>query len=161
MKKVFVLFWVLAFVCSSCIPIESADVKELKKEVAQLQNEVAELQRISGIEPEVGGSAELATTESTKSDKSSNSESASNKEQRAIDAINYCLKMYHPDLKCSNIRSVPKSDGTVDVIIDYKWYGEDEHTYYNVSVLPHNEYRVNNIQGLEGHFPYGDEFYIK
>lgn len=68
--------------------------------------------------------------------------------------------MYEPDLKYTNIRSVPQSDGTVDVVIDYKWAGIEEHTYYNVTVYSNNEFKVNSRHGVEGDFPYGSKMMI-
>ena len=68
--------------------------------------------------------------------------------------------MYVPDLKYTNIRSVPKSDGTVDVIIDYKWVGSEEHTYYNVTVYSNNEFKVNSCYGLKGIFPHDGKMMI-
>lgn len=97
-----------------------------------------------------------AKTQTTK-DKEENV--SSNREQRAIDAIKYCLRMYKSELKYDKITSVPKSDGTVDVIIDYKFLGDIQHTYYNVSVYSNGECRVNSISGFyEACFPYGDKF---
>ena len=71
-----------------------------------------------------------------------------------MEAIQYCLKMYVPDLKYTNIRSVPQSDGTVDVVIDYDWNGLAEHTYYNVTVFSNKEFKVNSYSGIEGDFPH-------
>ncbi len=84
------------------------------------------------------------------------------KEQNAVDAVKYCLGKYKSDLKYDKITSMPKSDGTVDVIIDYKQYGDIRHTYYNVAVYRNGEFCVESISGWStGHFPYGDEFSIE
>ena len=96
-----------------------------------------------------------------KGSKQTNKETKEGKEQLAVEAIKYCLKMYVPELNYTNIRSVPKSDGTIDVIIDYTLIGSVEHTYYNVTVYPNNEFKVNSCRGLEGTFPYNSKFSIK
>ena len=85
-----------------------------------------------------------------------------NNEERAVQAIKYCLRMYKSELKYDKISSVPKSDGTIDVIIDYKEYGGVQHTYYNVSVYKNGDCCVNRISGYpSGHFPYGDKFSVE
>ncbi len=86
------------------------------------------------------------------------------KEQTAVEAIKYCLKMYVPDLKYTNIRSAPQSDGTVDVIIDYKekYTGSTEHTYYNVTVYSDKEFKVNSCRGYHyGFFPCDSKMMIQ
>ena len=76
-------------------------------------------------------------------------------------AIKYCLKMYVPDLNYTNIRSVPQSNGTVDVIIDYHYLGSTEHTYYIVTIYSNKEFKVNSCYGLEGNFPHNSKMVIQ
>ncbi len=83
------------------------------------------------------------------------------REQTAVEAIKYCLKMYVPDLNYTNIRSVPQSNGTVDVIIDYHYLGSTEHTYYNVTIYSNKEFKVNSCYGLEGNFPHNSKMVIQ
>lgn len=158
----------LAFTLNSCTFLDTPSQRDLQEQITQLQQEVAVLQAMNGIVPsyEIKNDS-IASPTPENSDKAKNDSKKSAKtatevkEQVAIDAIKYCLKMYEPDLKYTNIRSVPKSDGTVDVIIDYKLYGRlDEHTYYNVTVYSNNEFKVNSRRGLKGDFPYGSKMMI-
>lgn len=161
MKKIAILIPLLALVCAGCIYTnENTDVKELQEKVEQLQKDVAELQKANGIKP--AAKNEEATTAKQKDVNASNPADTTSKEHEAIEAIKYCLRMYKSDLKYDKISSVSKSDGTVDVIIDYKSYGDVRHTYYNVSVYGCGEYCVKDISGFHaGHFPYGDKFRVE
>jgi hypothetical protein len=161
MKRTIILLAALAFVCVGCIRINES--KDLQEEVEQLKKDVAELQKNIGIQPVEQtdkGSTESAAAKSEP--KAENQTASVSNEQRAIQAVEYCLKMYKSELKYDKITSVPKSDGTIDVIIDYKHLGSIEHTYYNVSVFKNGECCVNDISGLYvGRFPYGDKFSIQ
>lgn len=169
MKKLISLVSVvMVLVCSSCSFSFSSNQKDLQEQINQLQQEVAVLQKMNGLAPSY-----VINNDSTTKPTQSNSQAKENddiqtdqpattgKEQQAIEAIKYCLKMYVPDLKYKAIRSVPKSDGTVDVIIDYVYIGSTEHTYYNVSVYSNNEFKVNRCRGVEGHFPHDSRFKIQ
>ena len=68
-------------------------------------------------------------------------------EKAAIDAIKYELKMYHPDVDYSAIRTVRKSDGIVDVILDIPDVF-NSHKYYNVSTFSDGSYKINKEWGL-------------
>lgn len=68
-------------------------------------------------------------------------------EKAAIEAIKYELKMYHPDVEYSAIRTVRKSDGTVDVILDIPDVF-NSHKYYNVSTFSDGSYKINKDWGL-------------
>lgn len=69
-------------------------------------------------------------------------------EESAINAIKYMLKMYHPEVKYSAIRTVKQSDATVDVILDIP--GEDNyHKYYNVSTFSDGSSSINKDWGLK------------
>lgn len=157
----------LAFTLNSCTFLDTPSQRDLQEQITQLQQEVAVLQAMNGLVPsyEIKNDS-IASPMPENSDKAKNDGKKSAKtatevkEQAAIDAIKYCLKMYEPDLKYTNIRSVPQSDGTVDVVIDYKWAGIEEHTYYNVTVYSNNEFKVNSRRGLEGDFPYGSKMMI-
>lgn len=170
MKKIMILFVPVAFVfmCNSCSYFELPGQQDSQKQIEQLQQEVAVLQKINGLEPSyeikndsipllLGDKTSEKSAEGKKTVKTMKEE----KEQLAMDAIKYCLKMYEPDLKYTGIRSVPQSDGTIDVIIDYKYITSTEHTYYNVTVYSSNEFKVNSSQGLKGYFPYGSKFTIE
>lgn len=161
MKKNIILLAVLALVCAGCIRINES--KDLQEEVEQLKKDVAELQQAVGIQPVEQTDKSSTESAADKSEPKAENQTASVcNEQKAIQAVEYCLKMYKPDLKYDNIRAVPKSDGTIDVIIDYKWISGIEHTYYNVSIYKSGECRVNDISGFyEGRFPYGDKFSIQ
>ena len=129
-----------------------------------MKKDVAELQKTVGIQPTEQSdttSCQISADNETEPKAETKAASVSN-EQRAIQAVEYCLRMYKPDLKYDKIRAVPKSDGTIDVIIDYKYITGIEHTYYNVSVYKNGECCVKNISGCyEGHFPYGDKFSVE
>ena len=168
MKKV-ILFVsaALAFTLNSCTFLDTPSQRDVQAQITQLQQEVAVLQAMNGIVPsyEIKNDSIASPTpensEKVNNDGKKSAKTATEvKEQAAIDAIKYCLKMYEPDLKYTNIRSVPKSDGTVDVVIDYKWAGIEEHTYYNVTVYSNNEFKVNHYRGIEGDFPYGSKMMI-
>ena len=158
-KTIFFLLTIVTVLCYSCSFSFSSDQKDLQEQITQLQQEVATLQKINGLKPSYDikndstASPKQSNSNSTKGDDQQTVKAAN--EQTAIEAIKYCLKMYVPDLKYTNIRSVPQSDGTVDVIIDYKILEDmDEHTYYNVSVYSNNEFKVNSCRGIEGVFPH-------
>lgn len=100
--------------------------------------------------------------------------------KKAISAIKHYMSMYHPDTEYlkESIRTVKKSNGTVDVIIDvvistYEFYGRDddlsakleyiesdkynselgkqirsESAVFNVTTFGKNEYRINSQHGL-------------
>ena len=170
MKKNIILLAVLALVCAGCIRINES--KDMQEEVEQLKKDVAELQKAVGIQSveqtemcsddksEPKGGKQTATVKSEP--KAENQATSVSNEQRAIQAIEYCLKMYKSELKYDKISSVPKSDGTIDVIVDYKHLGDIRHTYYNVSVYKNGECCVNRISGwYEANFPYGDKFSIQ
>lgn len=174
MKKNIILLAALAFVCAGCISINAS--KDLQEEVEQLKKDVAELQQAVGIQhveqadksstesaaDKSEPKAEKQTSTAKSEPKAENQAASVSNEQRAIQAVEYCLKMYKSDLKYDKISSVPKSDGTIDVIIDYKHLGDIRHTYYNVSVYKNGECCVNNISGLYvGDFPHGDKFSIQ
>ena len=162
MKKTIILLPLLALVCAGCIYTnDNTDVRDLQEKVEQLQKDVTELQKANGIKP---AKNETATTPKQKAsnDKESESDNATSKEQKAIEAIEYCLRMYKSELKYDKITSVPKSDGTVDVIIDYKDLGDIRHTYYNVAIYSNGECCIKHISGWpEGNFPCGDKFSVK
>ena len=164
MKKNIILLAALAFVCAGCFHISDFTNDGLRKEVEQLKKDVAELQKTVGIQPTEQSdttSCQISADDETEPKAETKAASVSN-EQRAIQAVEYCLKMYKSDLKYDKISSVPKSDGTIDVIIDYKYLGDIRHTYYNVSVYKNGECCVNNISGLYvGDFPHGDKFSIQ
>lgn len=167
-KSIFFLSAIVTVLCNSCSFSFSSNQKDLQEQITQLQQEVATLQKINGLTPSYD-----IKTDSTAFPKQSISNSTNGndqqtvkatKEQTAVEAIKYCLKMYLPDLKYTNIRSAPKSDGTVDVIIDFKdkYTGSAEHTYYNVSVYSNNEFKVNSWSGcFEGHFPHDSKMMIQ
>ena len=168
MKKV-ILFVsaALAFTLNSCTFLDTPSQRDLQEQITHLQQEVAALQEMNGLVPsyEIKNDSIASPTpensEKVNNDGKKSAKTATEvKEQAAIDAIKYCLKMYEPDLKYTNIRSVPQSDGTVDVVIDYKWAGIEEHTYYNVTVYSNNEFKVNSRHGVEGDFPYGSKMMI-
>ena len=171
MKKViiFLISVFFAFIFNSCSFSVFSEQKDLQEQINQLQQEVAALQKINGLTPsydikdDTSASPAPAKSDATKGEDDNTAGTAkTGKEQLAIEAIKYCLKMYVPDLQYTDIRSAPKSDGTVDVIIDYKEYGDIEHTYYNVSVYSDTEFMVNNWNGNStGRFPYGSKFIIQ
>ena len=171
MKKIILLISVLAVVlCNSCTFSFTSNQKDLQKQITQLQQEVAALQKLNGLTPSYDiKSDSISSPVSSNSNKTSGDGNKAvkkpqmGKEETAVEAIKYCLKMYLPDLKYSNIRSVPQSDGTIDVIIDYKDIaGFAEHTYYNVSVYSNNEFKVNSCRGgYEGDFPHNSRMKIQ
>ena len=172
MKKIILLSSVFAvLLCNSCTFSYTSDQKDLQKQITQLQQEVAALQKLNGLTPSYDIMSDSisfpVSSNSNKTDGDGNKavkKPQMGKEETAVEAIKYCLKMYVPDLKYSNIRSVPQSDGTIDVIIDFKekYTGNTEHTYYNVSVYSNNEFRVNSCRGgHEGYFPYNSKMMIQ
>lgn len=158
---------VVAAMCNSCTFSFSSNQKDLQKQINQLQQEVATLQKMNGLTPSYEITDDtIASSKLSDSKKTNGDEQQAvkiSKEQTAVEAIKYCLKMYVPDLKYTNIRSAPQSDGTVDVIIDYKekYTKLDEHTYYNVTVYSEKEFTVNSIYGLEGNFPHNSKMMIQ
>ncbi|MCR4966149.1 MAG: hypothetical protein K6A41_10915 [Bacteroidales bacterium] len=164
MKKIFLpLIALIALLLNACSFSFNSETKEMKKQIEQLQKDVAELQKKNGITPSYQNTTESSDKSVSKTEKQDETETAavSNKEERAMEAVKYCLKMYEPELEYTNIRTVPLSDGTVDVIIDYLWCGSTSHTYYNVTVYSDNEFRVNSSRGVEGNFPIHEKFSIK
>lgn len=165
MKKV-ILFVsaALAFTLNSCTFLDTPSQRDLQEQITQLQQEVAALQEINGLPSSYqfhnDADASPKPSESNETNGDGQQTVKSSAEQTAVEAIKYCLKMYVPDFKYNNIRSVPQSDGTVDVVVDYKWAGIEEHTYYNVTVYSNNEFKVNSRRGLEGDFPYGSKMMI-
>ena len=150
---------IIAVIGNSCSFSFSSNQKDLQKQINQLQQEVATLQKMNGLTPSYETSDDTVASSKPSGLKKSNGDEQQqavkiSKEQTAMEAIKYCLKMYVPDLKYTNIRSVPQTDGTVDVVIDYEWIGQTEHTYYNVTVYSNKEFKVNSLSGIEGHFPY-------
>lgn len=159
MKKNIILFAALALVCAGCFNISDSSDSGLRKEVEQLKKDVAELQKAVGIQPTDQSDTTSAQSSADESKPKLETKAASvNNEERAVEAIKYCLRMYKSDLKYDKISSVPKSDGTIDVIVDYKPY----HTYYNVTVYKNGDCCVNDISGCpHGHFPYGNKFPVE
>jgi hypothetical protein len=167
-KSILFLLAIVAFLCYSCSFSFSSNPKDLQEQINQLQQEVAVLQKMNGLTPsyEIKNDTVVSSIPANTKAKDSDGEQTapaekSRKEQPAINAIEYCLKMYEPDLKYTAIRSVPKSDGTVDVIIDYTYMGSVEHTYYNVTVYSNKEFKVNHCRGFKGLFPHGSKFKIQ
>ncbi|MCQ2286756.1 MAG: hypothetical protein MJZ76_07765 [Bacteroidales bacterium] len=165
MKKSIILAVMLPFVLSSCISIGNKKIKDLETKVEQLQKDVAELQQANRTNPQqqcdMDSTKVIFNTNTLKQEKSEVLESANSinvDKQQAIKAIKYCLKMYQPSLKYTAIRATKKPNKTVDVIIDYYWHGSTEHTYYNVSLYENGEFKINDINGLEGEFPHDDKF---
>ena len=159
---------VVAVMCGSCSFSLSSNQNDLQKQVEQLQQEVAVLQKMNGLTPSYEINDDTVVSSKPSGSKKSNGDEQQQavkipKEQTAVEAIKYCLKMYVPDLKYTNMRSAPQSDGTVDVIIDYKekYTGSTEHTYYNVTVYSDKEFTVNSIYGLEGNFPHNSKMMIQ
>ena len=167
MKKIFfTILVVITVTFTSCITV-AEDSKELEKKVQQLEKDVAELQKAVGVTP---SSDTLATSKKQKDSeqqspseesKKSAQENTKSVETQAIEAVKYCLKMYCPKDTYNDIRSVPKSDGTIDVVVDFKSPIGFETTTYNVSVYKGNEYKINSISGLYGQFPHREKFPMK
>lgn len=156
MKNIFYIFIALAFLCVGCLNFSHSEDKELKEQVAQLQKEVDELKMEKAAfsqnnsSDETGGVSDSTNTTSTK-------------EQLAVKAIKYCLSKYcsNSEYKYGNINTVVKSDGTIDVIVDYTTrYGSKDQAYYNVSVYSEKEFCINRRTGGDI-FPYGDKFIIQ
>lgn len=161
-KAIIILSAVVAILCFYSL----LNKHDMQGQITQLQQEVAALQKMNGIVPSYEISNDTIDSpmpsESNKTNNDGQQPVKSSAEQTAVEAIKYCLKMYVPDFKYNNIRSVPQSDGTVDVVVDYKSkYSEVEHTYYNVSVYSNNEFKVNYTRGLEGNFPYNSKMMIQ
>lgn len=172
MKKTIIFISALvAFILLYFYLFKVPSKRELQEQINQLQQEVAALQEMNGLPSSYETDSVVATKPSyskqekskqsaskkTNSDNKSTVKTAKkNNEEVAVEAIKYCLKMYVPDLKYTNIRSVPQSDGTVDVVIDYitKYSEVVYHTYYNVTVYSNKEFRVNSCSGVEGDFPH-------
>lgn len=167
MKKIFLtILVVITTTFTSCITV-AEDSKELEKKVQQLEKDVAELQKAVGVTP---SSDTLATSKKQKNSeqqspseesKKSAQENTKSVETQAIEAVKYCLKMYCPKDTYNDIRSVPKSDGTIDVVVDFKSSIGFKTTTYNVSVYKGNEYKINEIAGLYGYFPHREKFPMK
>lgn len=165
-KSIMLLSVIIAVIGNSCTFSFSSNQKDLQKQINQLQQEVATLQKMNGLTPSYETSDDTVASSKPSGLKKSNGDEQQqavkiSKEQTAVEAIKYCLKMYVPDLNYTNIRSVPQSNGTVDVIIDYHYLGSTEHTYYNVTVYSNKEFKVNSCYGLEGDFPYNSKMMIQ
>ena len=72
--------------------------------------------------------------------------SSTGNQQAAIAAIKYQLKMYHPDVRYSDIRAVSKSDGSIDIILDIIDHF-NSNKYYNVTTYSDGSYRINKQWG--------------
>ena len=161
-KAIIVLSIVVAFLCLYSL----LNKYDMQGEITQLQQEVAALQEINGLPSSYqfhnDADASPKPSESNETNGDGQQTVKSSAEQTALEAIKYCLKMYVPDFKYTNIRSVPQSDGTVDVVVDYKSkYSEVEHTYYNVTVYSNKEFKVNSCNGIEGRFPHDSKMMIQ
>ena len=156
---------IIAVIGNSCTFSFSSNQKDLQKQINQLQQEVATLQKMNGLTPSYETDDDDIThpkpSDSQKTDGDEQQIVKTSREQTAVEAIKYCLKMYVPDLNYTNIRSVPQSNGTVDVIIDYHYLGSTEHTYYNVTIYSNKEFKVNSCYGLEGNFPHNSKMVIQ
>ena len=156
---------IIAVIGNSCTFSFSSNQKDLQKQINQLQQEVATLQKMNGLTPSYETADDDIThpkpSDSKKTDGDEQQIVKTSREQTAVEAIKYCLKMYVPDLNYTNIRSVPQSNGTVDVIIDYHYLGSAEHTYYNVTIYSNKEFKVNSCYGLEGNFPHNSKMVIQ
>lgn len=156
---------IIAVIGNSCTFSFSSNQKDLQKQINQLQQEVATLQKMNGLTPSYEITDDtIASSKPSDSKKTNDDEQQTlktSREQTAVEAIKYCLKMYVPDLNYTNIRSVPQSNGTVDVIIDYHYLGSTEHTYYNVTIYSNKEFKVNSCYGLEGNFPHNSKMVIQ
>ena len=156
---------IIAVIGNSCTFSFSSNQKDLQKQINQLQQEVATLQKMNGLTPSYETADDDIThpkpSDSQKTDGDEQQIVKTSREQTAVEAIKYCLKMYVPDLNYTNIRSVPQSNGTVDVIIDYHYLGSTEHTYYNVTIYSNKEFKVNSCYGLEGNFPHNSKMVIQ
>ncbi len=179
MKKTIIFISALvAFILLYFYLFKVPSKRELQEQINQLQQEVAALQEMNGLPSSYDTNSvapskpsnskqEKSTPPASKKTNSDNKSTVKtaqkNNEEVAVEAIKYCLKMYVPDLKYTNIRSVPQSDGTVDVIIDFKekYTGNATHTYYNVTVYSNKEFRVNSWRGdSDGDFPYGSKMML-
>ena len=165
-KSILLLSVIIAVIGNSCTFSFSSNQKDLQKQINQLQQEVATLQKMNGLTPSYEITDDtIASSKPSDSKKTNGDEQQAvkiSKEQTAVEAIKYCLKMYVPDLKYTNIRSVPQSDGTVDVVIDYHYLGSTEHTYYNVTVYSDKEFKVNSCRGCHyGYFPCDSKMMIQ
>lgn len=167
-KPILLLSVIIAIIGNSCTFSFSSNQKDLQKQINQLQQEVATLQKMNGLTPSYETADDDIThpkpSDSKKTDGDEQQIVKTSREQTAVEAIKYCLKMYVPDLKYTNIRSAPQSDGTVDVVIDYrtKYTNEVEHTYYNVTVYSDKEFKVNSCRGWpDGYFPYDSKMMIQ
>jgi hypothetical protein len=155
MKNIFYIIIAAAFLCVSCLNFSHSEDKELKEQVAQLQKEVDELKMEKATfsqnnsSDETGGISDSTNTTSTK-------------EQLAVKAIQYCLSKYcsNSEYKYGKINTVVKSDGTIDVIVDYTHFGIKDHAYYNVSVYSEKEFSINSRRGGDI-FPINDKFIIQ
>ena len=155
MKTIYYIFIAVTFLCVSCLNFSHSEDKELKEQVAQLQKEVDELKMEKATfsqnnsSDETGGVSDSTNTTSTK-------------EQLAVKAIQYCLSKYcsNSEYKYGKINTVVKSDGTIDVIVDYTHFGIKDQAYYNVSVYSEKEFCINDRTGGDI-FPYGDKFIIQ
>jgi ABC-type multidrug transport system fused ATPase/permease subunit len=172
-KAIIFVSAVVAFILLYFYLFKTPSKRDLQEQINQLQQEVAALQEMNGLpssyeiendsvaatkpsNSKQEKSKQSASQKTTSDDKSTVKTAQKNNEEVAVEAIKYCLKMYVPDLKYTNIRSVPQSDGTVDVVIDYitKYSEVVYHTYYNVTVYSNKEFRVNSCSGVEGDFPH-------
>ena len=164
-KSILLLSVIIAVIGNSCSFSFSSNQKDLQKQINQLQQEVATLQKMNGLTPSYETDDDDIThpkpSDSQKTDGDEQQIVKTSREQTAVEAIKYCLKMYVPDLNYTNIRSVPQSNGTVDVIIDYHYLGSTEHTYYNVTIYSNKEFKVNSCYGLEGNFPHNSKMVIQ
>jgi hypothetical protein len=145
----------VTFLCVGCVNFSHSEDKELKEQVAQLQKEVDELKKENATFSHNNSSDETVGI-------SDSTNTTSQKEQLAIKAIKYCLSKYcsNSEYKYGKINTVVKSDGTIDVIVDYTFGSLKRQAYYNVSVYSEKEFCINDRTGGDS-FPYGDKFIIQ
>ena len=155
MKTIYYIFIAVTFLCVSCLNFSHSEDKELKEQVAQLQKEVDELKMEKATSSQNNSSDELGGI-------SDSTNTISAKEQLAVKAIKYCLSKYcsNSEYKYGKINTVVKSDGTIDVIVDYTFGSLKRQAYYNVSVYSEKEFCINDRTGGDI-FPYGDKFIIQ
>lgn len=149
MKKIFLLLTlILSHIIISCndktqLTSKQLIIDSLKYENASLVDELNQKKSyIEKLKIEMNDLS-LKTQNNEKSSLQSTGD-----ENAAILAIKYMLKMYHPEVKYSNIRTVKKYDATIDVILDIPGQ-ENYHKYYNVSTFQDGSNTINSDWGLQ------------
>ncbi len=130
--------------------ISLSSCKDYEGQITQMEATISSLQNANNELSTIKVSLELKISELENEIytlRKKHAKSSTGDKQAAINAIKFQLKMYHPDVKYSDIRAVSKSDGSVDVILDIIDHF-NSNKYYNVTTYSDGSYKINKEWGV-------------